>query len=210
MVNTEKIKLDLPDAEVWYYPKFFTISQSQHYFQQLLEEINWRNDKIRIFGKWLEQPRLTALYATNKNPYSYSGLTLTPAIYTPTLYEIRNTIKHKTGLNFESCLLNLYRNGQDSNGWHADDEKELGTNPVIASVSFGEERIFHFRHKAEKQLKRKILLENGSLLLMKGSTQHFWKHQLPKSKRVLNPRINLTFRNIEGTTKKGISNPDPL
>lgn len=188
--------LEMPDADVWYYPQVFTNEESTRLLKQLTEEIKWRSDKVRIFGKWIDQPRLTALYANNNNPYSYSGVTMYPEAYIQPLVEIHNKIQEYSGQSFDSCLLNLYRDGNDSNGWHADDEKELGKNPVIASVSLGQERIFHFRNKANRALKKKILLENGSLLLMKGTTQHYWQHQLPKSRKPMTPRINLTFRNI--------------
>ena len=188
--------LRMPDAEVWYYPGIFDPESCETFFHRLKGEINWKADRVRVFGKWYDQPRLTALYAMNDHPYAYSGLTLYPEQYIPVLWDIHKKIEESSGCQFSSCLLNLYRDGNDSNGWHADDEKELGTNPVIASVSFGQERIFHFRHKSDKSLKEKILLENGSLLLMKGATQHFWQHQLPKSRKAMNPRINLTFRNI--------------
>ncbi|WP_224489175.1 alpha-ketoglutarate-dependent dioxygenase AlkB family protein [Robertkochia flava] len=189
-------RLEMPEAEVWYAPGFFSAAESNIFFKRLLEEIQWRSDRVRVFGKWYDQPRLTALYASNDHAYTYSGLTLHPQRYTPLLQEIRQRVENHTHCSFSSCLLNLYRNGSDSNGWHADDEKELGRNPLIASVSFGQDRSFHFRHKKDKSLKKKIVLENGSMLLMKGETQHSWQHQLPKSKKVLKPRINLTFRNI--------------
>ena len=189
-------QLNMPDAEVWYYPHFFSTEASKTYYQELLHHIPWKADKVRMFGKWIDQPRLTALHAINSNPYTYSGLTLYPEPFTPALQQIHSKLKEVTKESFTSCLLNLYRDGNDSNGWHADDEKELGKNPSIASISFGQERIFHFRHKKDRSLKKKIVLEDGSLLLMKGSTQHHWQHQLPKSKKPMQPRINLTFRNI--------------
>lgn len=188
--------LDIPQADVWYYRHAFSADESKHFFELLHKEIEWRADQVRIFGKWIDQPRLTALYAENSHPYTYSGLTLRPTPFTPLLDTILTRVKAVTAHDFSSCLLNLYRDGNDSNGWHADDEKELGKNPVIASVSFGQDRIFHFRHKNDRSLKTKVVLENGSILLMKGSTQHHWQHQLPKSKRKMDPRINLTFRNI--------------
>lgn len=198
MASSSAIPLHLPEADVWYYPGFLTPEACTHYFGRLQKEIQWQADKVRIFGKWIDQPRLTALYAKNDQPYTYSGLTLYPRDFTPSLLKIAALVHKTTGHEFSSCLLNLYRDGQDSNGWHADDEKELGSNPVIASISIGQERIFHFRHKKDRSLKHKILLENGSLLLMKGETQNNWQHQLPKSKREMQPRINLTFRNIQG------------
>ena len=117
--------------------------------------------------------------------------------FNPTLNAIKSKIEKATQLTFSSCLLNLYRDGQDSNGWHSDDEKELGENPVIASVSLGAERLFHLKHKKVKTLKHKLILNNGSLLVMKGETQLHWLHQIPKTKKIIDKRINLTFRLIK-------------
>ncbi|TRZ41785.1 alpha-ketoglutarate-dependent dioxygenase AlkB family protein [Robertkochia solimangrovi] len=188
--------LPLQDAEIYYVPDFFNLSEAATIFRALLSDISWKQDSIRLFGKMIPQPRLTALYAENNHPYTYSGLTMIPLPYTELLYEISQKVAAFTGIRFSSCLLNLYRDGMDSNGWHADDEKELGVNPVIASLSFGEIRSFQFKHRAKKEQTFKIALEPGSLLLMAGATQHNWKHQLPKSKRIKNPRINLTYRVI--------------
>ena len=120
-----------------------------------------------------------------------------PTLFTPTLFEIKSKIEKQINLNFTSCLLNLYRDGNDSNGWHADNEKELGLNPTIASLSFGAERIFQMKHRNSKKEKVKINLTNGSLLVMKGRTQHHWLHQIPKTKKEVGERINLTFRIIK-------------
>lgn len=189
--------LKLRDADVWYYPNFFSQEESNTYFNLLLEESDWRQDDITIFGKTYAQPRLTALYASNNKPYSYSNITMKPQQFSETLLKIKARIEIAIDESFTTCLLNLYRNGQDSNGWHADNEKELGTNPVIASLSLGVERLFHFKHKKQKELKHKLVLHTGSLLLMKGETQHNWLHQLPKTKKKIGQRINLTFRYIK-------------
>lgn len=166
------------------------------YFQELKSSVPWRQDEIRVYGKLYPQPRLTALYGNNNRSYTYSGIVMKPLPFSETLLEIRNKISSLTNVEFTSCLINLYRDGKDSNGWHSDDEKELGKNPVIASVSLGQERYFHLRHKKLMQLKHKILLEHGSLLLMRGKTQHFWHHQIAKTRRPIGERINLTFRVI--------------
>ena len=121
---------------------------------------------------------------------------MNPLGFDTELKGIKQKLEQEFQVVFSTCLLNLYRDGQDSNGWHSDDEKELGTNPTIASISLGEERFFHLKHKTNKELKQKILLEHGSLLLMQGSTQHFWQHQIPKTKRKVGKRVNLTFRLI--------------
>lgn len=190
------IPLKLIDGDVSYFPNFFKESLASQLFHTLLKSIEWQQDDIKVFGKVYKQPRLTALYANNTKAYSYSNIIMYPTPFTPELLIIKKNIEQISNENFTTCLLNLYRDGQDSNGWHADNEKELGIEPVIASVSFGAERWFHFKHKT-KGLKQKVLLQNGSLLLMKGKTQENWLHQLPKSKKVIKPRINLTFRIIK-------------
>lgn len=193
----DPILYDLPDSDIRYYPGLFGPERSDQLFDALIEETPWRADKITVFGKTYDQPRLTAWYGEEGKSYSYSNIVMDPIPFTPLLLEIKSKVEALTNGRFNSCLLNLYRDGQDSNGWHADDEKELGHNPVIASVSFGAIRMFHLRHKRDTSLKQKIALEAGSLLLMSGPTQHFWNHQLPKTKRKIDPRINLTFRFIQ-------------
>ena len=189
--------LNLKDAEVFYYPNYFTKNESMSLFQILTTETLWQQDDIKVFGKTYKQPRLTSLYGSNKRPYSYSNITMHPHKFSSTLLKIKSKIEDTTNEIFTTCLLNQYRDGQDSNGWHADDEKELGQNPVIASVSFGASRMFHLKHRYDKSHKCKLLLESGSLLLMKGTTQHFWLHQVPKTKKQIGSRINLTFRYIK-------------
>lgn len=193
--QNEHIQLKMPDGDVHYYPFLFEKVEADQLFNLLKESIQWQQDDIKVFGKTYKQPRLTALYATNKNTYSYSNITMQPHLFTDHLLKIKKKVEEVSSEIFTTCLLNLYRNGQDSNGWHSDNEKELGPEPIIASVSFGEERWFHFKHKT-KELKQKLLLQHGSLLLMRGKTQENWLHQLPKSKKITNPRINLTFRII--------------
>lgn len=192
----DKITFNLPDAEIEYYPDFFSGSEAHILFHKLLDEIPWQRDKITVFGKTYEQPRLTALFGNEKKSYSYSNITMQPHPWNELLTNIKLKVEKTTGHTFTSVLLNLYRDGKDSNGWHADNEKELGQNPVIASVSFGEKRSFQLKHNTIKKAKQTIVLENGSLLLMKGSTQHHWKHQIPKTAKTINQRINLTFRTI--------------
>lgn len=192
------IHFDLPDADIILCEQFFTKQESDKLHQNLIDNIQWRQDKIKMFGKLLGQPRLTAFYGdTNKN-YSYSGIAMEPIEWNNDLIFIKNRVEEFAKINFTSVLLNYYRDGKDSMGWHSDDEKELGKNPVIGSVSFGESRVFQLRHKIRKEIKRvDIPLMNGSILLMRGATQHFWQHQIPKSSKQLQSRINLTFRNIQ-------------
>jgi alkylated DNA repair dioxygenase AlkB len=176
---------------------FFNQSESDRFFSELLNNINWQQDKIKIFGKEVDLPRLTAWYGDEGKSYTYSGITMNPEPWTPTLLTIKKRIEKIVKVNFNSVLINLYRNGQDYVSWHSDDEKELGKNPTIASVSFGATRRFLLRHKSNKNLETVDLsLNHGSLLIMKGSTQHFWKHQVPKTSKVKTERINLTFRVI--------------
>ncbi|RLD23577.1 MAG: alpha-ketoglutarate-dependent dioxygenase AlkB [Bacteroidetes bacterium] len=195
--DSSAIPLALKDATVIYYPNFISSKYASEVFQKLLKETPWQEDTIKIFGKEYKQPRLTALYGKEGKSYSYSGITMFPLAFTPLLYEIKTLTEKEVNIKFNTVLLNLYRDGNDSNGWHSDDEKELGENPVIASLSLGAKRYFHLKHKKDKKLKFKIPLDHGSLLLMKGTTQHYWLHQLPKSKKVTEPRINLTFRIIK-------------
>jgi alkylated DNA repair dioxygenase AlkB len=193
----EKIVFSLPDAEIEYYANFFENERANELFEKLKNEIPWQQDLITVFGKTHPQPRLTALFGNEGKPYGYSNIVMQPHAWNPLLIFIKNEIEDSCGENFTTVLLNQYRDGKDSNGWHADNEKELGRNPIIASVSLGAERAFHLQHNTQKDQKLKIKLEHGSLLIMKGSTQHFWKHQIPKTAKDIGPRINLTFRIIK-------------
>ena len=192
----EKIILDLPDAIFEYYPSFFSEEKARDLFQKLLSEVPWKQDHITVFGKTHLQPRLTALYGNEGKPYSYSNIIMQPHPCNTTLMYIKNEIEYITGLNFTTVLLNLYRNESDSNGWHSDNEKELGRNPIIASLSLGEDRLFQLKHIEKKEVKQNIILSNGSLLVMKEGSQIHYKHQLPKSTSMKKSRINLTFRTI--------------
>lgn len=189
--------LQLPDAEIKYFPYFLNADKADTIFNKLYENVPWQQDDIKVFGKTYAQPRLTALYGNNGQPYSYSNITMQPHPFSLELKDLLRNVEVLSGIKFTTCLLNLYRDGKDSNGWHADDEKELGKNPPIASISLGHPRYFHLKHKTRKELKHKILLEHGSLLLMTGPTQHFWKHQIPKTAKPIGERINLTFRIIK-------------
>jgi len=192
----KQLKLQLPDSDITYFSNFLDFENASAYFELLKSSVAWRQDEIRVYGKLYPQPRLTALYGNNNRSYSYSGITMQPLPFSETILDLKTKISSLTPVEFTSCLLNLYRDGKDSNGWHSDDEKELGKNPVIASVSLGQERYFHLKHKKIKDLKYKILLEHGSLLLMSGPTQHYWLHQIAKTTKSIGERINLTFRVI--------------
>ena len=188
--------IELQGASLLYIADFLSDEQADKLFEKLLHYERWRQDHIKMFGKDILQPRLTALFSDHNNAYTYSGLKMHPELFPPYLTVIKERCEKICKQSFNACLANLYRDGQDSMGWHADDEKELGTNPVIASVSIGEPRIFHLKHRKDKNLTYKKRLQHGSLLVMRGETQKFWKHQLPKTKKQIGPRINLTFRKI--------------
>lgn len=197
LFSEEKIEFNLPDAEVIYYPAFLESNNATLLYEQLLSETPWQSDSITLFGKTHPQPRLTAFYGADDLSYSYSNIKMLANAWSNALLQLKIEIEQKASTTFNSVLLNLYRDGKDSNGWHADDEKELGINPIIASLTLGSERFFHLKHIKNPERKCKIKLEHGSLLLMKGSTQHFYKHQIPKTVQPVAPRINLTFRTIK-------------
>jgi len=192
----EKIVLNLPDAVFEYYPNFFNTEKADELFKKLIEETHWQQDNITIFGKTHLQPRLTALYGNEGKPYSYSNIVMHPHQWNSLLTFIKEKIEETCNHSFTTVLINRYRNEKDSNGWHADNEKELGRNPIIASVSFGEERIFQLKHNTNKDAKLSLTLKHGSLLLMKEGSQIHYKHQIPKASNQKKERINLTFRSI--------------
>jgi len=187
----------LPQAELEYFPHFLNTEKANFLFEKLLKEVSYQQQNIKLFGKEIPQPRLTAFFAEIGISYTYSGLQLKPETFSSEILDLKQQTEELSGFEFNTCLANLYRDGNDSMGWHADDEQVLGKNPVIASISLGGVRSFQFKHKTNKNLKEKIELQHGSLLIMKGSMQHFWKHQLPKTKKEVSPRINLTFRKIQ-------------
>ncbi|MEH6538189.1 MAG: alpha-ketoglutarate-dependent dioxygenase AlkB [Psychroserpens sp.] len=196
LFSEEKTIIKLPNAELLYIAGFYNPKTANHYFEVLRKYTKWQQDDITIFGKTHKQPRLTALYSENDKPYSYSNIMMNPHVFTSELTEIKSDIEKEIHHKFTSVLLNLYRDGNDSNGWHSDNEKELGQNPVIASVSFGATRPFHFKHRHIKEERHKINLHHGSLLVMKGEMQQYWLHQIAKTKKAIDERINLTFRTI--------------
>lgn len=183
------------DGIVNYYGKVFSKKEATDYYQKLLETINWKNDEAVIFGKLIITKRKVAWYAEKPFEYSYSNRTKIALPWTPELLALKAVAEEKTKETYNSCLLNLYHNGSEGMAWHSDGEKDLKKNGAIASLSFGAERNFAFKHKETKQ-KVNIVLENGSLLVMKGETQTHWLHRLPPTKKILTPRINLTFRTI--------------
>ncbi|MGH8509730.1 MAG: alpha-ketoglutarate-dependent dioxygenase AlkB family protein [Gammaproteobacteria bacterium] len=190
-------RISLPDAELMLWRELFNGPESAGYLQGLLDGALWRQDRITLFGRTVNSPRLTAWYGEAGVTYAYSGLTLVARGWLPELSGIRERVGQVAGTNFNSVLLNLYRNEADSMGWHSDDETSLGVNPVIGSVSFGATRTFQLQHKRRKTYRSVIDLTDGSLLLMSGPTQHHWRHRVPKATVPCGPRINLTFRTIK-------------
>lgn len=188
--------LPMPDGDVLLYRTLFDQKESNQLLNDLHNNTKWNQESIKLYGKLIPIPRQTAWYGDSGKSYTYSKIAMTPEPWTHTLLVIKSKIEVLSGVQFNSVLLNLYRNGSDSVAWHSDDECELGENPVIGSVSFGGTRRFMFRHKSKKELKKEVDLTHGSFLLMKGTTQHFWQHQIPKSTKKIEPRINLTFRII--------------
>jgi alkylated DNA repair dioxygenase AlkB len=181
------------DGSALYRSGFFNSVECERMFRSINDETPWEARSIILFGREVPQPRLACWYGDLA--YSYSGITLDPRPMTPTLLEIKQRCEQAASAQFNSVLVNLYRDGQDSMGLHADDEPELGVEPVIASVSFGGERNFRLRHRQSKELQQ-ISLASGSLLVMSGLSQECWMHDVPKTKKFVEPRINLTFRYI--------------
>ena len=184
------------NGEYIYLPNFFSKSASDMYLKLLRENVSWKQESMNMYGKKINFPRLTAWYGDNDKPYSFSGITLQPLPWNTEILEIKKYIEPEAKVIFNSVLLNLYRNGNDSISWHTDAEPELGKNPVIASVNFGATRKFQLKHIKTGE-RREIELEHGSLLIMQGELQHYWQHQVPKTNKIIGERINLTFRVIK-------------
>ena len=189
-------RLELPDGEGMLYRRAFAPADSAGLFAVLQRETSWQQQVITLYGRAIASPRLSAWYGDPGAVYSYSGLRLEPASWTPTLRMIRERVEDLAAARFNSVLLNLYRDGQDSMGWHSDDEPELGRNPVIASVSFGAARRFLMQHR-KRRLRVELLLEDGDVLVLGGATQYYWRHHVPKTRQPVGSRINLTFRSIQ-------------
>ncbi|RYM31446.1 alpha-ketoglutarate-dependent dioxygenase AlkB [Brumimicrobium glaciale] len=184
------------DGEVNYYGPVINQEKAQVYFEKLMENIEWENDKAIIFGKTIITKRKVAWYGDKPFEYTYSKTTKSALPWTKELIELKEIIEKKSGETYNSCLLNLYHSGEEGMAWHSDGEKDLKKNGAIASLSFGAERKFLFKHKASKQ-NVSVILEKGSLLVMKGTTQTNWLHRLPPTRKVKTPRVNLTFRTID-------------
>ena len=216
-------EINIPNGKVLYNPNYFEKQLSDNYLKFLLansnglepskidwrlferdklNEINflnigWHHDSIKMYGKEIFLPRYSAWHGDSDKPYTYSGLTLMPRPWNSALLQIKENIELPANTEFNSVLLNLYRDGSDYIGWHSDDEKELGQNPIIGSVNFGATRIFQIRRIDNNETKISFPLSHGTVLIMMGELQHFWQHAVPKEKKINNSRINLTFRTIK-------------
>ncbi len=197
--------ISLPEAELYYDASFLKKEESKALFERLLNNIKWRQSEILMFGKRVKEPRLTAAFGNPGKKYCYSGITLDCLPWTAELFALKEKIEttmagritaFDPSRAFNTVLLNYYRDGSDSMGWHSDDEKELGRAPVIASITLGESRRFLFRRKDDISQKYELLLASGSLLIMHGQMQHFWSHSIPKERQKNGARLNLTYRYI--------------
>ena len=190
-------RLSIPDAEVYYQPQLELPTSPRELMRQLQTEVPWQEQEITIWGKTHWQPRLTAWFGDSDARYTYSGIVLEPRPWSPLLLDLKCRVEQVSGVEFNSALLNYYRNHRDSMGLHSDDEPELGARPVIASLSLGQERTFVMKHKRKRSLPPvRLRLASGSLLLMRGETQKNWRHGINKLQRECGPRLNLTFRAI--------------
>lgn len=197
--SLEPFRPDLPDARLLYSEQWLDAAEASRLFEILRESVAWREEDIVLFGRRYRQPRLVAWYGDPGAIYTYSGNRLQPLPWIEPLLDLRHRIERAAGACFNSVLLNLYRNERDAMGWHSDDERELGPEPVIASLSLGQAREFQLRHRQRREWPiERIRLGHGSLLVMAGTTQQYWKHQVRRERAPLGARINLTFRRIVG------------
>lgn len=185
------------DGTVIYHGRIFGEAEARHHQDALLQDVPWKSDEVLIFGKRVVTSRKVAWYGDTGCDYRYSGTTKQALPWNAALLDLKSAVERLSRESFNSCLLNLYHDGSEGMGWHSDDEREIVRDSAIASLSFGAERRFVFRHKETRE-KVEVMLENGSLLVMQGETQRHWQHQLPKMAKVTAPRINLTFRRILG------------
>lgn len=185
------------DGEAYLLKSFFSAEAADILFREIIETTAWRQDPIKIFGRSLLQPRLTAWMGDLGASYRYSGLSMTPTPWSPQLCEVKRAVEDRLETTFNSALINYYRDGMDSMGWHRDNEPELGSSPVIASVSLGDSRLFKIRHYFNKLLRIDLNLEHGDLLVMAGQMQAYWEHGVPKTRKPKQARINITLRAVD-------------
>ncbi|MGH8352339.1 MAG: alpha-ketoglutarate-dependent dioxygenase AlkB family protein [Pseudomonas sp.] len=190
------LPLPLPAAELRFTPNWLEAATADRWLAALLAETPWEQPRLQVHGRAYPVPRLLAWYGDREASYRYSGLTHQPLPWTPLLAEIRDRVEGAVGQRLNGVLLNYYRDGQDSMGWHSDDEAELGRNPLVASLSLGGTRRFDLRRKGQTRIEHSLELGHGSLLVMSGPTQHYWQHQVAKTRHACAPRLNLTFRLI--------------
>jgi len=190
-------RLPLPDAELHLHKQWLDALTADQWLATLSRQTPWQQPQVRIFARQLPVPRLVAWYGDAEARYRYSGQTHQPLPWTPLLAEIRARVVEAVGQPLNGVLLNYYRDGQDSMGWHSDDEPELGVNPLVASLNLGGSRRFDLRRKGQNRIEHSVDLPHGSLLVMRGATQHHWQHQVAKTRRPCAPRLNLTFRLIK-------------
>ncbi len=190
------VLIELPDANLCYLPQWVASDVAYQWLDELSQRTPWSQPQIRIYGRTHSVPRLVAWYGEPEARYRYSGLLHEPLPWTPLLHEIRQRVQRQVGQTLNGVLLNLYRDGEDAMGWHSDDEPELGQRPLVVSLNLGATRRFDFRRKGGSRIEHSIELEHGSLLVMSGPTQHYWQHQIARSRQVTEPRLNLTFRQI--------------
>ena len=190
-------RLEIDDGVFEYWPGFLDPKEASLYFAALQSKIHWHTPRVFVYGRWIDSPRQSAWFGDRGAVYRYSGTINEPIPWLPELRTLRERLNHFCESEFNSVLANHYRSGSDSMGWHSDDEKELGPDPVIASISLGGARRFLLQHRRRKDLPtHEIMLENGSLLLMRANSQGAWRHSIPKTRRAVAPRINLTYRHI--------------
>lgn len=192
-------RFTVADGDISFAPSIELHKDREELLRELITDTPWRHESVTIWGKTHPQPRLIAWYGDSDRKYSYSGISLDPLPWTQTLADLRHTVEGLAGETFNSVLLNYYRNHRDSMGFHSDDERELGPTPIIASLSLGATRTFILKHKTRRDLKPvRLDLPSGSLIVMKGGTQKFWKHGIDKQTTPCGSRVNLTFRRIIG------------
>lgn len=193
---SSSVVIDLPQADLEYWPQWLTPDCANEWLEALVNETPWERPEIKLYGRSFKVPRLVAWYGDPEAHYRYSGLLHEPQPWTLLLSQIREQVQAQVGGHLNGVLLNLYRDGQDAMGWHSDDEPELGRNPVVASLNLGAARRFDFRRKGASRIEWSLELEHGSLLVMRGTTQHHWQHQIARTRKVTEPRLNLTFRQL--------------
>ncbi|WP_339486018.1 alpha-ketoglutarate-dependent dioxygenase AlkB family protein [Pseudomonas sp. EL_65y_Pfl2_R95] len=186
--------LQLPDAELDFHPHWLGAERADQWLKALYQQTPWQQPQVQLFGRTHPVPRLLAWYGDEGVGYRYSGLYHPPLTWTPLLAEIRAQLSAFVGQPLNGGLLNYYRDGQDSMGWHSDDEAELGRNPIVVSLSLGGSRRFDLRRKGHQRIEHSLQLDHGSLLVMRAATQHYWQHQIAKTRKPCAPRLNLTFR----------------